>query len=79
MADERYPDKSKLYTPCADGWGKSALPSALPVKNFPPARPPTISYESYPATFVVPHCQKNLVNGIAINGVQSKKRSAGAC
>jgi len=52
---------SRLCTPYADGWGKSALPSARPEKNFLPDRPPTISYEPYPATFAAPFHYKNPV------------------
>ncbi len=52
---------SRFYTPYADGWGKSALPIAHPDKSFLPDRPPTISYEPYPATFVAPFHYKNPV------------------
>jgi hypothetical protein len=52
---------SRFCTPCADGWGKSALPSARPEKRLLPDRPPTVSYELYPATFVAPFHYKNPV------------------
>jgi hypothetical protein len=39
---------SRFCSPYADGWGKSALPSARPEKSLLPDRPPTISYEPYP-------------------------------
>ena len=52
---------SRFYTPYADGWGKSASPNSPPEKSFPPDRPPTISYESYPETFIPPFHYKNPV------------------
>ncbi len=52
---------SRFCTPYADGWGKSALPSAGPEKSFMPDRPPTISYEPYPETFVAPFHYRNPV------------------
>jgi hypothetical protein len=52
---------SRFCTAYADGWGKSALPSAHPEKSFPPDRLPTVSYEPYPATFVAPFHYKNPV------------------
>ena len=52
---------SRFRTPYADGWGKRALPSTRFEKSFLPDRPPTISYEPYPATFVAPFHYKNPV------------------
>jgi hypothetical protein len=52
---------SRFCTPYADGWGKSALPGDRPEKSFLPDRPPTVSYEPYPATFVPPFHYKNPV------------------
>jgi hypothetical protein len=52
---------SRFCTPYADGWGKSALPSDRLEKSFLPDRPPTVSYEPYPATFVAPFHYKNPV------------------
>jgi|WetSurMetagenome_2_1015567.scaffolds.fasta_scaffold18005_1 hypothetical protein len=54
---------SRFCTPYEDGWGKNALPLVRPEKSFPPDRPPTISYESYPAIFVAPFHYKNPVTG----------------
>jgi hypothetical protein len=45
---------TRFCTSYADGWGKSALPNTGPENSFPPDRPPTISYEPYPSTFVAP-------------------------
>jgi hypothetical protein len=52
---------SRFCTPYADGWGKSALPGDWLEKSFLPDRPPTVSYEPYPATFVPPFHYKNPV------------------
>jgi hypothetical protein len=52
---------SRFCTAYADGWGKSALPGARPVKGLLPDRPPTVSYDLYPATFVAPLHYKNPV------------------
>jgi hypothetical protein len=54
---------SRFSTPYADGWGRSALPGTRPEKRFPPDRPPTVSYDPYPATFVAPFHYKNPVTG----------------
>jgi hypothetical protein len=54
---------SRFCTPYADGWGKSVLASSLPKKHFRPDRPPTVSYEPYPATYVPPFHYKNPVTG----------------
>jgi hypothetical protein len=52
---------SRFCTPYANGWGKSALPNARPEASFLPDRPPTVSYEPYPATFVAPFHYNNPV------------------
>ncbi|MEJ2246186.1 MAG: nuclear transport factor 2 family protein [Acidobacteriota bacterium] len=54
---------SRFCTPYADGWGKSALPGTRSEKSFPPDRPPTVSYDPYPATLVAPFHYKNPVTG----------------
>jgi hypothetical protein len=54
---------SRFCTPYAEGWGKNALPGARPEKSLKPDRPPTVSYEPYPATFVAPFHYKNPVTG----------------
>ena len=53
----------RFYTPYADGWGKTAQPNSRPEKDLPPDRPPTVVYDSYPATFVAPFHYKNPVTG----------------
>jgi hypothetical protein len=52
---------SRFCTPYADGWGKSALPGIRPEKSLLPDRPPTVSYDPYPGTFVAPFHYKNPV------------------
>jgi hypothetical protein len=42
----------RVYTPYLDGWARTALPNPQPDPEFPPDRPPTRVYDSYPATFV---------------------------
>ncbi|HUQ50898.1 MAG TPA: nuclear transport factor 2 family protein [Gammaproteobacteria bacterium] len=43
-----------MYTPYADGWGKTALPNEAPSPQLAPDRPPTVAYEAYPKALVVP-------------------------
>jgi hypothetical protein len=44
----------RMLTPYVDGWGKTALPLQGPAATLPPDRPPTVSYQAYPGTFVPP-------------------------
>ena len=53
----------RMYTPYADGWAKTANPNTRPEQALPPDRPPTVVYDSYPATFVAPFHYKNPVTG----------------
>jgi hypothetical protein len=52
-----------MYTPYADGWGKTALPNTKPEKRLPPDRPPTLVYEMYPAVGKVAYHYANPVTG----------------
>lgn len=52
---------SRFCTPYADGWGKTAIPMFRLEKEFPPDRPPTVVYDSYPSTFVAPFHYKHPV------------------
>jgi uncharacterized small protein (DUF1192 family) len=52
-----------MYTPYADGWGKTALPNEGPSASLPADRPPTVDYQPYPAVFVVPFHYANPVTG----------------
>jgi len=53
----------RMYTEYADGWGKSAVPNTRPEKALPPDRPPTVVYDTYPATYIAPLHFTNPVTG----------------
>jgi len=53
----------RMSTPYVDGWAKTALPLAGPSAAMPPDRPPSVSYQSYPATFVPRLAFPNPVTG----------------
>ena len=53
----------RMSTPYAEGWARAALPNTRPAKNLPPDRPPTVAYESYPATYIPPYDYPNPVTG----------------
>lgn len=53
----------RMFTPYVDGWAKTALPLSRPDRHVPPDRPPTVSYQSYPAPFVPPLDFVNPVTG----------------
>ena len=52
-----------MYAPYKDGWGKTAIPNAGPLKDLPPDRGPSVKYEAYPAVFVPPFHYDNPVTG----------------
>jgi len=53
----------RMYTDYADGWAKTAVPNTHPEKDLPPDRPPTVLYQTYPATFIPPYDYPNPVTG----------------
>lgn len=53
----------RTYTDYAKGWATSAMPNTHPEKDLPPDRPPTVKYETYPATFIPPYHYPNPVTG----------------
>jgi hypothetical protein len=53
----------RMYTPYADGWGRTAVPNTHPEKDLPPDRPPTVEYEDYPSTYIPPYHYLNPVTG----------------
>ena len=53
----------RMIVDAATGWAKSAKPAPGPSKEFPPDRPPTVSYEIYPKFAVAPFHFDNPVTG----------------
>jgi len=53
----------RMYSPYADGWGKTALPNTRPEKDLPPDRPPTLAHELYPSPFIPAYHYRNPVTG----------------
>jgi hypothetical protein len=53
----------RMIVDAAAGWAKSAKPAPGPSKEFPPDRPPTVSYEIYPKFAVAPFHFDNPVTG----------------
>jgi hypothetical protein len=54
---------SRFCTPYAEGWGRRALPGTRPEKSFPPDRPPSVDYKTFPDVFIPPYHYKNPVTG----------------
>lgn len=52
-----------FYTPYEEGWGKKGLPMSPMSADFPPDRPPTYRFESYPGVFVPPFHFRHPVTG----------------
>jgi hypothetical protein len=53
----------RMYSPYADGWGRTAMPNTRPEKDLPPDRPPSVPHELYPSTFVPEYHYRNPVTG----------------
>lgn len=53
----------RMYSPYADGWGKTAMPNTRPEKDPPPDRPPSVPHELYPSAFIPEYHYRNPATG----------------
>jgi hypothetical protein len=51
------------YVDYDKGWDKGGAPPPAPMKDFPPDKPPTVDYKTYPDVFLPPYHYKNPVTG----------------
>jgi hypothetical protein len=51
------------YVDYYKGWDQGGVPPPPPMKDYPPDRPPTAEYKTYPDVFIPPYHYKNPVTG----------------
>jgi hypothetical protein len=64
---------ASFYAPYDQGWGKAASPNNGPSTTFPPDASPSVDYDVYPGTYVVPFHYPNPVSGQVWTDADTRK------